>query len=289
VMTSAAGEVFDRKFFQDHASSYYQPSDINQTRSFKTVVDSLVPVGFFGRSPKIGVVARDVPADRRAVEEGLKPALRSHRLSLSEAAFISQESSQNSSQYSSAVLKFKATGVTHVVFANLASPLVFGVAAESQAYRPRYALNSRTAPAALLQGNMPDEQLRGAMGPGWIPYEDVDGTHDPGHPTPRAALCQKLMEEAGQDTSVRATALIGAWYCDTFFFVHDVLARARSFTPAGVQAAAQSLGTSYEPTSTFKATFGPGRLNDGASMYRLFAFKDQCRCFQYVSGLRPTP
>jgi hypothetical protein len=74
--------------------------------------------------------------------------------------------------------------------------------------------------------------------------------------------------------------------CDNLFFLRDALLRAPTFAIAGLRAGAETL-THYDAASTFRSTFAPGRLHDGASAYRLFAYKSPCSCYEYISGLRP--
>ena len=286
VITSSAGEVRDASFFSEYANTFYMPVEMNLTRVLSDNVDALAGAGFFGAGAKIGLVRLDDAADVRAVKEGLEPALAAHGLKLTDQ-FATSTGTDSVQQMSTAVLKFRAEGITHVLF-TFVSPLFFMSNAESQGYHPKYGLHSRSSPAALLQGNAPANQLKGSMGIGWQQYNDVDGAHDPGPPSPRGKLCLDLMRSAGQDTSARATALVGLWQCDALFFLRDALAAAPDYSLAGFRAGAESL-RSYEAASTFRSSFGPRQLHDGVRGYRLFAYKDDCSCFRYVTPVRPAP
>jgi hypothetical protein len=255
---------------------------MNLRRIFGNQVDALHGVGFFGKTPKIGVVIADNPYEHAAVDRGLKPALARNGLALADTFAVSN--TNNTSEYSSAVLKFRTEGITHVLFAFQGSPLQFMLAADNQGYYPRYGLHSRTSPAPVLQADASARQQHGAMGIGWQPMNDVDGAHDPGVLNPRQKPCLDLVRKAGQDPSVRATALIGLWLCDDIFFLRDALTKAGSFGIQALRAGAESL-SSYEAASTFRSGFAPGQLHDGAKQYRLFAYKDDCKCYQYVSPL----
>ena len=59
---------------------------------------------------------------------------------------------------------------------------VFSASAESQHYRPRYAIHTGIAPQASMQSNAPAAQLAGAMGLGFAPTldSDTDGITPPG-------------------------------------------------------------------------------------------------------------
>jgi ABC-type branched-subunit amino acid transport system substrate-binding protein len=282
VITSAAGESKEQGFFARRANWFYEPMDMNLTRILSTNVDALSSAGFFGAHPKIAAMIGDTTDERAALKDGLTPALARHGLSLTDYV-----ATNDSSAYSNAVLKFKSEGITHVLFGFLGSPLTFMTNAETQHYYPRYGLHSRSSPGALLQGNAPAAQQVGAMGMGWQPMNDVDGQRDPGVLNARQKLCLQLTKQAGQDPSVRVTALVALWICDAIFFVRDTLAIAPDFTPAGFRAGAEALGT-VGVASTFRSTLGPGLLHDGAGAYRVFAYKSDCSCYQYVSPLRPS-
>jgi hypothetical protein len=259
---------------------------MNLRRVLSTNADALAGAGFFGGKPKIGVMLANTPGDQAAVDKGLKPALARHGLAVTDSFVVpTGAGGYVSSAYSNAVLRFRANGITHILFTQLADPVTFMTNAENQGYRPRYGLHSRNSPATVMQGNAPREQQRGAMGVGWQPMNDVDGAHDPGVLNPRQALCLKLMKDAGQDITVRATALIALWICDNFLFLHDALQKAPTFALSGLRTGAEALGT-VPAASTFRSTFAPGRTHDGAGAYRVFAFKDDCGCYQYVSPLR---
>ena len=285
VPTVSAGESEDASFFQRYDPWFYQPTDMNLRRILSDNVDALSSVGFFGAHPKVGVIYADTANELEAVNEGLKPALARHGMSLADS-FAVPAGDSGSAAYSNAVLRFKAEGITHVMFTYLGSPLEFMINAQSQGYHPHYALHSRNSPAALLQGNAPAAQQAGSMGMGWQPMNDVDTSHDPGIFSDREKLCLKIIKDSGQDTSSRATALTGLWICDNLFFLHDALLHAPTFTIAGLQAGAESL-THYDAASTFSSRFAPGRLHDGAAVYRIFAYKANCSCYAYVTGLRP--
>ena len=137
----------------------------------------------------------------------------------------------------------------------------------------------------MLQGNAPKNQQRNAMGIGWQPMNDVDAQHDPGVLNVRQKTCLDLVKKAGQDPNVRATALLGLWICDGLFFLQDALAAAPDLSPGGFRKGAEGLGT-FPSASTFRSTFAPGRLHDGASAFRLLVYKDDCSCYQYTSPPR---
>jgi ABC-type branched-subunit amino acid transport system substrate-binding protein len=285
VIMSAGGEVRDDTFYARYANTFYESMDMNVTRIMNTMVDGLSTGGYFGSHPKIAAVIGDTPAERRALAAGLKPALARHGLTLTDSVAV--DVNDNGPAYSSAVLKFSTEGITHVVFGFLGSPLLFMINAENQRYYPRYGLNSRSSPGALLQTSAPAAQQRGAMAVGWQPMNDVDGPRDPGILNARQKLCLDILKRSGQDTNVRVTALVGLWICDGFFFLHDALAAAPELSLAGFRLGAESL-RSFPAASTFSSGFSPGSSHDGAALYRLLAYKTDCSCYKYVSPPHPS-
>jgi ABC-type branched-subunit amino acid transport system substrate-binding protein len=283
VPTISAGDSKDASFLQTYANWFYQPTDMNQRRIMANNVDGLVAAGFFGSAAKVGVVLTNTPDETAAVDRGLKPALARHGMTLADV-FASPTDNNAPAAYGNAVLRFKAEGITHVLFTSAASPIAFAQNAENQNYFPRYGLQSKNSPSTL-QGVMSARSQRGAMGFGWQPMNDVDAQHDPGTISSRQALCLKLMRDAGENPSARASSVFGLWYCDMIFFLHDALGGAPSFALSGLRSGAEALA-SFNAASTFRSGFAPNRLHDGASAYRVFAFKDDCKCYQYVSPVK---
>jgi ABC-type branched-subunit amino acid transport system substrate-binding protein len=279
----AAGDSQDVTFFQRYADFYYQPADLNLRRILSNTVDGLYSAGFFGTAPKIAVLRVDNPNEASAVQNGLVPALARHGLKLSDSAAV--PGGTDTSGYQAAVLRFRAAGITHVLFTFLGSPLLFMTNAENQKYYPRYGLHSRNSPGSLLQASAPKKQQHAAMGIGWQPMNDVDQARDPGVINPRQKLCLDLMKQAGQASAGRVALLIGLWFCDNLLFLQDAVQAAPTWSPAGLRVGAESLGA-FGSASTFRTTMSPARLHDGASQYRVFAFKDDCGCYQYVSPLK---
>jgi hypothetical protein len=59
-------------------------------------------------------------------------------------------------------------------------------------------------------------------------------------------------------------------------------------TPAAFRAAYASVGTSYQPVTTFRSDFANGR-HDNAAAYRLMVWRDSCTCLTYSTGVTPLP
>ena len=77
------------------------------------------------------------------------------------------------SQMPSVVLRFQQSGINRVLFLDNATiAILFTIQAGTQGYAPKYGLNTSANPA-LLQQNAPASGLRGAVGVGWQPAQDV--------------------------------------------------------------------------------------------------------------------
>jgi hypothetical protein len=283
---SVTNDPRSARFFTTYSDYFYAPNEVNVTRMWRSLVPALQRAGYFGSKAKIGLLRQDTPDDKSAADEGLRPALAQLGLKVDSDIAFSPDSN-SSAQYSSAVLKLKAAGITHVLTSPLSSALLFMPQAESQGYRPRYGLQSRNSPGALA-ANVPASQLKSAIGVGWQPMQDVDNAHDPGPVSARQTECTKVLKSTGQDVSVRTTLLVGLAICDNFLLLRDVLAGAKTFAARDVSAAARSL-TSYTSAFTFRGGLRPGGLNDLAQAYRLFTFASGCSCFTYTSTIQAFP
>lgn len=280
-------EAVSEDFFRRYPNTLYMPGAPSYTRLLAQSVDALWEAGWLTASSRVGVVGYDTNDVHAIVDKGLVPALQRHGLKLVTGMYTAPTTS-GASEYSGGVLKFKSQNVDRVFFAPGGQPYYFTLAAQSQAYKPRYALGSLEYPTAVAD-NVPADQLSGSMGLGWLPYLDLPSSAWASVPTPGIADCRKAMESAGQDFSSGTTLGIAAWICDDWFFLRDVYATGRVIDEASFRRAAEALGSAFRPASTFRTSFAPGRTHDGAGGYRLLAFNDGCACFEYRSPVRVMP
>jgi hypothetical protein len=261
--------------------SYFVPSYPDAARSQPVLVSALLRHGWFGSKPVIGVAAYSYQDRDRAVA-ALQSVLSADGLP---ARITYRVSSPN--DYQNAVLRFKALGVNRVLYIEGSGgieTLLFMNAAESQNYYPVYGLDSRSG-ANLLQTNAPAAQLRGAFGIGWMPTVDLGVK---GFTAPDAA-CLSIIHKAGLATADNTAARFALATCDVFFFFKTVM-QARTPAPGSATAftaAAESLGSRYTPTGSFRAWFGPDR-HDGTSAVRPLGYVGDCSCFRYQGGLFAT-
>lgn len=232
-----------------------------------------------GREPtKVGVLSR-----RDLYGTDFRRIVRAELSRLSRPVAAEAEWSGNFStrqnEMDQAVLNFRDAGVTHVIIAGGNEFLAFMNSAEAQKYRPRYAINSFSFPLNK-QGNAPSGQLSGAMGIGWYPTYDVDKARDPGNVSRAQTKCQKVMQEAGQNTSNRDTFALMLGVCDGLHFMAEAIEKG-GLSPEGMRRGIQAMGA-MPPASVFRIGFPRGRF-DGAAAVRDLVYRDDCTCFKYVS------
>jgi hypothetical protein len=278
------------------APFFAAPAMLNETRMARPYVDRLVAQGFFRSGagptgPVLGLLRFDSPEHARVARNELVPALRRHGLRLTEEAAVSQahrtrDHSGSLAQIQSAVLRFQANGVTHVLALDYGGyfGLFFLPSAEKNQYHPRYGLTSYSAPYALQSLGIPEQQLRNVSGVGWIPGADVDPRNWPPE-SAGAARCRAIALAAGLPHGKTDSGTILS-YCETLFFLKAVADRAGAVQSRSLLAAVEAMGTAYRSVGTFATRFGPAR-HDGASMVRDFRWSTQCSCFAYISA--PVP
>jgi ABC-type branched-subunit amino acid transport system substrate-binding protein len=181
--------------------------------------------------------------------------------------------------FQAAVLQFRSKGVTHVIPESLLM-LLFPQSAESQRYRPRYAVSTAAAPL-LVQSATPPEQLNGALGVGYAPSYDVANGQDPGDPSPAAGRCREIQSAAGNDPQQRESWNLMGKACDGFAYL------AAAVDAAGLRDDAMAVGTpmitSLDAAGVFHIVFGPGRP-DGVGAVRDLGYDMSCECFVYLNS-----
>ncbi|HVV36571.1 MAG TPA: hypothetical protein VHC63_08210 [Acidimicrobiales bacterium] len=276
--------LFDHTMYDRYPGLVFQPFMISAER-LGVWIDTLFAQGYFAASAKVGLVEMDTGVYHHFTNDVIKPHLSAHGVKLAdEVAFNAPDSAAGVgalfTQASNAVLRFKAEGINHVILSPTggAIPFVFMPSANSQNYNPRYALNSLEVPAFVTQ-NAPAEQLHNSIGLGWLPASDLFYKEIAHGTNPAEDLCYAITRRNGDEVKR---------YCDGLFFLKAALDKSPVFTAAGLKAAVDTLGTSYDSPWTFGTRFGPGRY-DGARQARPLAFVDACTCYRYTGGLIDVP
>ena len=173
-----------------------------------------------------------------------------------------------------AVLKFRGSGVTHV----LGSALLFWEAAQNQGYHPRYNFDG-LVPLALAASTAPKGQLHGSQAIGWLPTQDVDNAQDPGAVSAAQKRCVAIMKAARQDLSSRTTLFVALTKCEDLWTMEHVGALARVLTVPAVANAFGRLGA-QPSTLTFDSRWSKDRRGSARVLADL-TYNDACSCYSY--------
>lgn len=286
VSYSSTLSASDERIFREFPH-HVESSAMNLTRQQPNLVAALEAQDYFDDGYKMGVVMWDEPRFVRAFEESLVPALAAAGREVEDQARIKRLESnsdlgQASAEVQSAVLRFKAQGITHVniVEDNALLAILFMTAAENQNYRPRYGVTSQNG-GTTLAGIVPEGQLNGAVGIGWIPTFDVPSSERP--QSQAAKDCLALYAASGEEPADDNNAAVMLGVCERMFLTKvAVEAGLPDITNDSFMRGLESLGTSFPSFGSFGNAFGPGR-HDGAYLYRHVAYDPACVCFHYVS------
>jgi ABC-type branched-subunit amino acid transport system substrate-binding protein len=277
---------FDKAAYDHYRGLLYQPGRIRSDRAYGAWVDRLADAGYFDSGHRLGILRFDAPIFQRLTDQQVKPRLAARGGNLVEEVTVATPHGVSdfggmSAAFNSAIVRFRQAGVTHVMMVENAAimPFFFLQQAESQQFRPRYALTSNDLPGTVA-GQSPAAQLNRALALGWTPPADVGyGDHPGGNSA--WALCNDIMKKAGFDPTG------GGFYtqnaCDALFFLKQAGDRAPALTADGLRQGTEALGTAYtSPYGLGPTEFGPGRY-DGAAAAGILAYDTPCKCFKFTN------
>ena len=270
---------------------YIETSSLDLTRQARVVPDGLFAQGYFGRSPKIGIVAFDLPGFTRAVNGILIPDLRGHGFNSIDTVFVNALQSNGdlgtlSAQVSNAALKFRAEGVDHVLLQDIQGVLTleFLQQAASQRYYPRYGFGTPNGGQALAP-DLPAAALHGTLQVGWLPIEDIGAAQDPdAASSPARRRCLALYAAHQTTFADRNAETVGLAVCQETWFLRAALTQGGALSPQGLLDGVARLGDSFSPTINH-ANHYDANQHDGVSGVRYGAYDDGCSCFKYTSGV----
>jgi hypothetical protein len=262
------------------AATFASPGELALGRAANELVDALWRTHWLTATSTVGTFVFDTPDGVALETKYLLPALARHGLHA--AATARESSTPDGANQNGTVLKFRSAGVDKVIPLG-ASPLFFMNAAESQGYRPAYAMTSTFGPGALLESAQPN-QLHGAAGIGWSKYLDIGSGPKPGPVSANETLCFSIMQSARQQSSQATVKAFQVALCNVLMFLKSATDR-YGFT--SLLGDVRTKGLAFPPADAFGIHLVNGRA-DGVSAYRDLVFKDSCSCFTYVSGNRPT-
>lgn len=277
--------------------THIELSAIGLTRQGRILADGLESQGYFDTGQdaldtgyKLGLVTFDAPPWKRAVNGSLEPALNQKGHQIDDKAWIKEVRSVNdlgeiTAQVQSTVLRFKSNGITHVTIVDQQGvlTLLFLQSAENQDYRPRYGLTSQSGHTVIAK-QVPERQMHGALGVGWLPQFDVPVSERPDNPA--AAECLAMFKEHGEEPADDNNRAVMLSICESINFVKAALeAGLPDLTAESYARGAESLGE-FASLNSFANYVGQGR-HDAAAYYRTVAYDADsgCVCFHYTSDL----
>jgi hypothetical protein len=187
---------------------------------------------------------------------------------------------------SAAALHFAQNGVTHVI--SIDNFLYFfAVAAGSQQYYPRLAVNTYNGIQVLLEAQTPAKQLAGAKGVGWFPALDVNAAQGTGVKGPGTTECLKDLAAGGQTFSGKRFAeAVGLAMCDGVNLAVFGAKWGGGLDPTSVRRGVVQMGGSFPiaggtRSGLSQTQFGlPGEGRD-------VSYESSCSCFKYSSAGYP--
>ncbi|MCU1593378.1 MAG: hypothetical protein JWO12_770 [Frankiales bacterium] len=185
--------------------------------------------------------------------------------------------------FQAAVLKLSGSGVTHLIIPD-GGQLAFVLTAATQKYFPRYGLSSVNAPTAVLEPNVPQQFLHGAVGVGWSPSLDVADANDPGDSSIAETTCHSLLSKAGFDFAGRRLAEgIALSYCDGMRIISEGATAGGGLTPLNIYAGVLAIAPTFKSALSFGSGLNATHLTVPGAV-RPFRYVDSCSCFRYSSS-----
>jgi hypothetical protein len=267
---------------------YFDVFSVRLDRLGPMTTNGLYRSGYFGG--KLGFVTWDDPNYRFAYTHGYAPTLKSHGISVTDAAFVKVPQTldavgEMSATMSSIVTKFRTDGVDHViiqdghagVWAGTGLTLEFMDQAESQKYYPRYGQNAENSPG---WSGLPSDQMDKALAVLDSDYEPKD---DAGwHANKQRELCWKIEADAGYPISPSNVEDEGlaAQSCDEIFFLQRAMNGLRVVTSNNFVAAVNGFGQAFPSATVYGTRFAAG-LHDGSAAVRSAEYFADCKCLKY--------
>jgi hypothetical protein len=254
----------------------FTPDEPDGPRAYAALADRMVATKRWTKASKIGLIRYDRGDQAVLQHDAVEPALAAHGLQLADSAAVHTPESfsdlgSTSSDLAGVILQFRQKGIDNVVFMGGDIAYLFSEAAESQQYRPHYALTSFDFPNEITQ----TAQLAGAFGIGWEPSYDITSRRAP---TPGLSRCERTLAGTGAVFDADGS---GRLYiaCDTLYFLQAAYGAAGRVSPGALSDGARRLGTGFAPSFTFGVD--SARHADGLASYADLRWDDGCSCLRY--------
>ena len=283
VLLNGSLAALDDVIIDAAAPWYYSPTLVSQSRYWEPLLDSVGKRGVVKPGDKVAVFALDSIPFTRVAEQVVMPALKERGYEVAAYERVKTEASiQN------AVLRFRQSGATHVVFVQSSgvADLLFMRQAEAQKFRPTYLMSSYDVPGYLLEGNVADEQLAGVQGIGWAALADVAPDREP--LSPQEQRCFQVLTKGGEPQSKRQDFLTAEFMCDLVWAFEAIVRSAGpQLSTVTFRSGFKAVGTSYKPVTSRDTDLS--KRVDGVSSFRPLGYVTSCRCLQYLGPSEPLP
>jgi hypothetical protein len=282
--------VPNNRDYKDYHGYLYQETGISTDR-WSPFMDDLAGAGYFDAGSKVGILLADDGNgnNQHLVNDIWKPRLAALGYPNPTVFTFTQLKSyaaigDTQAQFSSAVLRFKALGIDHLI----ATPdsgnvtLFFPQQAESQNYHPRYAFTSVNYPE--LMKNVPADQAARSMSVSFLIADAENaGQMATNPPNPSRTQCDRMF--AGKTNGGPAPYL----YCDFLNVMSTALRDARQIDAPTLLAGVESLGTSIAGAGNYGGTrLSPGRY-DGGAVVRVMEWDPAIKDYRYITGVLNVP
>jgi hypothetical protein len=290
-LISAGFVPADDALFNSYAPYLYKLTAASFTRLTPVWLTRLAAMGYFhgwntttggpgSGAVKVGLLYPAQQPQQRIFADIKRRLTASGYTVAKEYQYDASSLNNESASMSNAVLQMRNAGVTHLLSSE-SDVLLFMTAADSQHYRPRYALTSYHAPAVQLQGTVPNSQLVGSMGVGWLPDSDVDSNHNPGPVSAGETSCRKLMTAAGQGTATASAEIVEFAICDAVRLIADAINVSKAATSSALHVGLSRLGAGFASALTWRNGLAANRY-DVPGAVREFAFNGSA--YSYLSS-----
>lgn len=249
-------------------------------------LSGLARSGYLTRKNKIGVLVETCPYNVRAYERSYAPLAKKLGISVTRRDVGCVDNAGDLGtmlqQASTTVLPFRSAGIDRISFvSDFESVLMLGFSdqAESQGWRPGYALTSASHAAAYAP-QLSQPQLPQMHGVGNLPNVDVTSRGALSEPTKR---CRARLTSQGVTGSASGDYSILDTGCDVFSLLEAALTKTRgASTTAALITALHSLGTMRNSAAVLSTTqtYAAGQ-RDGAPPSAVFEYATSCACFRY--------
>ena len=241
---------------------------------------------------KIGILGWDFPEWVRPQERVMLPALARLGHPVDKDLVIriqgtqgNQDAGRFAAEVSSAVLRFKGAGVTHLILLDGDGliTLTYTKNAQNQNYFPRLGINSATAVQALYSAGIYDAKpFTGATGVGWKPGLDLPfGQGDRYLGSPTKECLEIIRKRTGQTFNDTNSASVALAVCDTMFGLAEAYNRAGPVLNISTAVRGlESIKGSFRAASVPKVFLGPGR-HDGLELGFDMFWDLACKCIKY--------